>query len=65
MPDTVARRCHRDNEADLKKLSKGKKIRRPDSKPRIFSSHKSLTTQDSSKGCKFKSRKDSQDFPEI
>lgn len=36
MPGTVARRCHRDNETDLEKLGKRKKIRPPDSKLSLF-----------------------------
>lgn len=36
MPGSVARRCHRDNETDLEKLGKRKKIRPPDSKLSLF-----------------------------
>lgn len=57
MPSTVARRCHRDNETDLEKLGKRKKIRPPDSKLSLFSSHKSWNIQES-RGCEFKSWED-------
>lgn len=40
MTGIVARRCYRDNETDLKKLGKRKKIRRPESKLSLFSSHR-------------------------